>query len=219
MRNIQQNIHKFSQNHPILPIVDVSHASDIVPIIEALTAGNIHAVEITLRSPAAMEAIALARKTFPDYCICVGTVTQTQQLEALKDLSINFFVTPGINKDLLNCCEKNQLNILPGVTTASDILLGIQYELEFFKFFPAEAMGGTKVLNAFKGPFSQNKFCATGGINENNFLNYLSLDNTFCVAGSWLASKEVIQEKNWSAITQRSISTGKKLKQFQKNCL
>jgi 2-dehydro-3-deoxyphosphogluconate aldolase / (4S)-4-hydroxy-2-oxoglutarate aldolase len=205
-KKMQKTITRFIQHpHKILPIIEIDDADAIVPTIEALIAGGIYAVEITLRNKAGYAAMTIARKKFPELYICAGTVTSVEQIEKLKDTGIDFIISPGTNISLLQACQKNKLDTLTGVCTPSDILLGMEFGLSYFKFFPAHLMGGTTMLRAWEGPFSQIQFCATGGINENNFMGYISLNNVFCIGSSWIASKTDIAQKNWQGITQKAI--------------
>jgi 2-dehydro-3-deoxyphosphogluconate aldolase/(4S)-4-hydroxy-2-oxoglutarate aldolase len=204
---MQRNISTFiQQEHYILPIVHIDDAQQIVPTIHALIKGGIHTVEITLRNKESMRAIKIAREQFPELCLIAGTVTSSEQLLELKDHRINFVITPGITPHLLHTSQKHSINILPGVATPSDILLGLEFHLTHFKFFPAEALGGTAILQSLNGPFEQITFCATGGISKHNAHDYLALNNVFSVACSWIATAEDIHNKNWDAITQKAIA-------------
>jgi 2-dehydro-3-deoxyphosphogluconate aldolase/(4S)-4-hydroxy-2-oxoglutarate aldolase len=219
---MQDNItHFIQQAHKILPIIDISVAIDlngsnegntIMPVIEALLSGGVSAIEITLRNntnsnadnTAAYLAIERVRKRFPELCICVGTVTSEKQIHQLKNIDIDFIVSPCISSTLLAASQRHKIDILPGVSTPSDILLGLEFDLQYFKFFPAELSGGTKMLQALNGPFKHLSFCATGGINENNLADYLALSNVFCVGGSWLVTTADIENKDWAAITKKT---------------
>ncbi|MFT5117055.1 MAG: 2-dehydro-3-deoxyphosphogluconate aldolase/(4S)-4-hydroxy-2-oxoglutarate aldolase [Kiritimatiellia bacterium] len=225
-KKMQDNIaHFLQQAHKILPIIDIATAinlngsdesNTIVPIIEALVSGGVRAIEITLRNhtkpnatnstnnAAAYLAIETVRKRFPELFICVGTVTSEEQIHQLKNIDIDFIVSPCISSALLAASQRHKVDILPGISTPSDILLGLEFGLQYFKFFPAELSGGTKMLQALNGPFNHLNFCATGGINESNLANYLALHNVFCVGGSWLASKADIENKDWAAITTKT---------------
>jgi 2-dehydro-3-deoxyphosphogluconate aldolase/(4S)-4-hydroxy-2-oxoglutarate aldolase len=204
---MQDNIGQLiKQAQTILPIIDIDTPKLIIPTIEALSEGGIQAVEITLRSEAGLSAIALARKQFPQLYIAAGTVTSKKQIQQLQHHQVDCIVSPGISRTLLNACQTHKMAILPGVVTPSDILLGLEYDLSYFKFFPAETSGGVKMLQALKGPFPDLQFCATGGININNALRYLHLSNVFCIGGSWIASKDNIENQCWDAIKNNAAS-------------
>lgn len=203
---MQHNIARFiQQKHYILPVIDLDNAEDIIPITHALAAGGIHAIEITLRNQAAFSAIELARKEFPELCICAGTVTSEMQVQQLQQAQIDFIISPGISNTLLNASKKYRIDILPGISTASDILLGVEKGLKYFKFFPAKLSGGIDMLQALQGPFKDLSFFPTGGINKNNFISYLHLNNVFSIGGTWITTKEDIIQKNWQQITEKAL--------------
>ncbi len=203
----QQKIAEFAQStHRVLPIIDIDNAELIVPTIDALSRGGVGAVEITLRTSAGFDAITLAQQAFPDMILVAGTVTSAQQVEQLKDTGIHFAISPGISEALLKASQTYQLELLPGITTASEILLGLEFGLSYFKFFPAQASGGTAMLRSLQGPFPQLQFCATGGITPDNALDYLALDNTFCIGGSWIANKQAIENHQWESIYQQALA-------------
>lgn len=198
---MQSTITEFIQQaHTILPIIDIDTPELIIPTIEALTDGGINAVEITLRNKAGLAAINIAQKKFPHTMITAGTITTPEQVEALKNLSTRFIISPGISPQLLAACKAHQLDILPGVATPSEILVGLEYGLQYFKFFPAEICGGVNMLRSLQGPFGDLQFCATGGINAQNAAHYLALDNVFCIGGSWIATKDDIENQRWETI-------------------
>ena len=204
---MQKNIELFAkQKNNIIAILDITDRKHTIPVIRALIAGGIRTVEITLRSPHAIDAIRIAREHFPQLTICVGTVTHTEQIEAIEKDAVDFIVSPGIHRPLVEKAQEKSIDLLPGIATPSDILLGIEYGLQYCKFFPAEACGGTNMLNAFKGPFKQHHFCATGGINAKNYSDYLALDNVFAIAGSWLVSSNDLHHEDWDNITHKCLA-------------
>lgn len=174
---------------PVLPVIQVDQADDIIPIAEALAEGGIRALEITLRTDAGLEAIKLARKKLPDAIICAGTVTNVDQLERATDAGAEFIVTPGISESLVDAASKLGVDLLPGVATPSELIIGLDAGLRYFKLFPAAVVGGIAMLKALSGPFPDIKICPTGGLNAENFLDYLQLENVFCVGGSWMIVK------------------------------
>ena len=202
---MQENIKAFANNlMPLIAILDIDDKHSIITAIEALLDGGIKAIEIPLRHKQSMECLAIAREQFPDIILCAGTVVSPMQIDALATLSLDFVISPGINSSLIEHCKKHQLNLLPGVVTPSDIMMGMEHNLEFFKFFPAQAMGGTAMLKTLYGPFKHCQFCASGDIHQDNLKAYLQLSNTFAVAGSWMATQEHIAKKNWQAITDNA---------------
>ncbi len=175
-----------SRTLPVLPVVQVQKAEEILPVGEALAAGGIHALEITLRTEAGLEAIALAKKALPDAVVCAGTVINSEQLKAAADAGAEFIVTPGISRQLLETSAQIGIELLPGIATPSELMLGREYGLTRFKLFPASIVGGIGMLKAMSGPFPDVQFCPTGGLGADNFQDYLSLPNVFCVGGSWM---------------------------------
>lgn len=181
----------------LIPIVtfknNVDCTSIIPPMVHALLNNGIQIIEITLRNNSGYAAIEFTKTHFPDMMICAGTVTKQEQIIRVKEAGADMIITPGINTTLITRCEANNMAILPGISTASDVLIGIEHGLRHFKFFPAEAAGGTDYLKALQGPFPDIKFCATGGINQQNMADYLALDNVFAIGSSQLTPSHSLQ--------------------------
>jgi 2-dehydro-3-deoxyphosphogluconate aldolase/(4S)-4-hydroxy-2-oxoglutarate aldolase len=175
---------------PVLPVIQVEQPEEIIPIAEALAEGGMHALEITLRTDAGLDAIRLAKQHFPDAIVCAGTVTNVDQLLAAADAGAEFVVTPGISAALVTAAQKNSIPLLPGIATPSELMLGLEAGLGYFKLFPAKVVGGMSMLKALQGPFPDAWFCPTGGLGADTYLNYLELPNVFCVGGSWMLVKE-----------------------------
>lgn len=175
---------------PVLPVIKVDEVDQIIPIAETLLEGGINALEITLRTPAGLPAIELAKKRFPDALVSAGTVTTVDQLARVQDVGVDFVITPGLTPKLLEAAVKLDANLLPGIATPSDLMTGLEYGLKRFKLFPAAVVGGIGMLKALGGPFPDIELCPTGGLNADNFRDYLSLDNVFCVGGSWMLISE-----------------------------
>ncbi|MBT8422690.1 MAG: bifunctional 4-hydroxy-2-oxoglutarate aldolase/2-dehydro-3-deoxy-phosphogluconate aldolase [Gammaproteobacteria bacterium] len=174
---------------PVLPVIQVARADEIVPIAEALAEGGINALEITLRTDAGLDAIRLARQRFPDAVVCAGTVTNTEQLRAAMDAGAEFVVTPGITEALVKAAVDHNIPLLPGIATPSELMLGLDAGLRHFKLFPAQVVGGMAMLKSLAGPFPDVQFCPTGGLNADNYRDFLALPNVFCVGGSWMVVK------------------------------
>lgn len=193
---------------PVLPVIQVDRAEDILPIGEALIEGGINALEITLRTPAGLAAIELAKKSLPEAIVCAGTVTTTEQLHAAVDSGAEFIVTPGITEKLLGEADRKSIEILPGIASPSELMLAREFGLGYFKLFPASIVGGLGMLKAMAGPFPDVRFCPTGGLNSDNFMEYLSLDNVFCVGGSWMVVKQgAVFDASSSTQAARSITS------------
>jgi 2-dehydro-3-deoxyphosphogluconate aldolase/(4S)-4-hydroxy-2-oxoglutarate aldolase len=170
---------------PVLVIEDVGHA---VAIAEALVAGGLPVLEVTLRTKAAIDVIK-AMKQVPGAIVGAGTVLNPRDLEAAHDAGSEFIVSPGLTPALGEAAVKSGVPFLPGTANASDVMLGLDLGLTRFKFFPAEASGGVKALSAIAAPFGAARFCPTGGITQATASNWLALDAVLCVGGSWLVGK------------------------------
>jgi len=187
---------------PVLPVIIINNEEDALPLANAFMEGGVNVIEITLRTPAAMKAIETIKKALPDVTVGAGTVINTEQFDQVADAGGDFIVSPGVTHDLLTHATHRTIPFIPGVHTATDVMLAVSHGLKYLKFFPAEEAGGIAMLKRLHGPFNEIHFCPTGGINAENVKTYLSLDNVLCVGGSWLAPQQLIQEKNWKAITQ-----------------
>jgi 2-dehydro-3-deoxyphosphogluconate aldolase/(4S)-4-hydroxy-2-oxoglutarate aldolase len=172
---------------PVLVIEDVAHA---VPIAQALVAGGLPVLEVTLRTPAALDVIR-AMKKVPGAIVGAGTVLNPADLEKALDAGSEFIVSPGLTKQLGEAAVKSGVPFLPGTANAADIMLGLDLGLTRFKFFPAEASGGIAALKAIAAPFGMARFCPTGGVTQATAPDWLSLEAVLCVGGSWLVPKGV----------------------------
>ena len=170
---------------PVLVIEDVVHAR---PIAEALVAGGLRVLEVTLRTAAGLEAIAEMKKV-PGAIVGAGTVVNVAGLRGAIDAGSEFIVSPGLTENLGAAAVESGIPFLPGVANASDIMRGMDLGLEHFKFFPAEAIGGLPALKSLIGPFYNCKFCPTGGIRQDNAADWLAVPEILCVGGSWLVAK------------------------------
>ncbi|WP_448555181.1 bifunctional 4-hydroxy-2-oxoglutarate aldolase/2-dehydro-3-deoxy-phosphogluconate aldolase [Thalassotalea montiporae] len=187
---------------PIVPVLVIEHVEDALPIAEALMAADINVLEVTLRTPSALQVIETIAKNLPDAVVGAGTVTNRELLQRSRDAGAKFAISPGLTKDLLKAGNEGDIALIPGISSISELMDGIDFGYDHFKFFPAEASGGVKAIKSIGGPFPNIKFCPTGGINLNNVNNYLSLGNVACCGGSWLVSDNIIKQKNWTAITE-----------------
>lgn len=170
---------------PVLVIEDVAHA---VPVAQALVAGGLFALEVTLRTPCALDVIR-AMKQVPGAVVGAGTVLCPRDLDAALEAGAEFIVSPGLTPALGAAAVASRVPFLPGTANASDIMLGLDMGLTRFKFFPAEAAGGMSALKAIAAPFGIARFCPTGGITPANALAWLSLEAVVCVGGSWMVGK------------------------------
>jgi 2-dehydro-3-deoxyphosphogluconate aldolase / (4S)-4-hydroxy-2-oxoglutarate aldolase len=181
---------------PVLVIEDIEHA---LPIAEGLVAGGLTALEVTLRTPCAIDAIKVMKQV-PGAVVGAGTVLSPEDLERSLDAGAEFIVSPGLTPRLAEAAVRSGAAFLPGTANAGDIMLALEFGFSRLKFFPAVASGGTAALKAISGPFGQVKFCPTGGITQNSAAEWLALDPVLCVGGSWMVPKgtpdpKVIEER------------------------
>jgi len=195
------SIKRILQAAPIIPIITVHDLDHIIPLTKAIIAGGISTLEVTLRTPLALDAIAQIELEFPKAVIGVGTVTNVEHIEDIQSLGISFAVSPGINSSLIDTAKKAEMPYLPAVATPSDILIAREHYLTELKFYPAKHAGGIKMLKQYAAVFPDIRFCATGGINNKNLNEYLSLPNVISVGGSWLAPQDLIAAGEWGKIT------------------
>lgn len=185
----------------VVPVIVVDTVAQALNLGKALVAGGVNVLEVTLRTPVALEAITALRKELPEAIVGAGTVcSRAQYIDAINAGS-QFVISPGMTADLLAVGNEYDVPYLPAVATISDILLGMEYGYDHFKFFPAEVNGGVKTLKAFGGPLPDIKFCPTGGVGPNNYKDYLALPNVLCVGGSWIVPKDLIEAEKWDEIT------------------
>ena len=170
---------------PVIPVLVVADPAHARPIAQALVAGGIRALEVTLRTPAALEVIAQMAQV-PGAVVGAGTVVNAGQVEAAREAGARFIVSPGLTEPLARAAADARLPLLPGVSDAADIMRGLDLGLSRFKFFPAKASGGRPALKALSAPFFQCRFCPTGGIGPDTAADWLTLPSVACVGGSWL---------------------------------
>jgi 2-dehydro-3-deoxyphosphogluconate aldolase/(4S)-4-hydroxy-2-oxoglutarate aldolase len=173
---------------PVIPVLVIDDAAHAMAIAQALVAGGLPVLEVTLRTPAALDVIK-AMKTVPGAVVGAGTVLNARDLDASLKAGAEFIVSPGLTLGLAQAAAKAGVPFLPGTANAGDIMLGLDLGLTRFKFFPAEASGGIAALKAISGPFGEVRFCPTGGITQATAGNWLALDAVLCVGGSWLVPK------------------------------
>jgi len=202
-----QKIRHIMQQAPVVPVLVIHDLSVAVPLAKALVAGGLTVLEITLRSDCALKAIEQIQRNVPDAIVGAGTITNDKQLKQLDELNVPFAVSPGLTPSLLAGAEHHSVALLPGVANASQIMLGMEYGYQNFKFFPAAVSGGIPALKAFSGPFPALQFCPTGGISATNFKGYLALDNVSCVGGTWVAPSDLIAAQRWDDISELAAAT------------
>ena len=181
-------IERIMRTAPVIPVLVIEYASQARPLAEALVSGGLKVLEVTLRTPAALDAIR-EMKQVPGAIVGAGTVTNPAELDAALDAGAEFIVSPGLTERLARVAIGKQVPFLPGVATASDIMRGLDLGLEHFKFFPAEASGGLPALSAHAGPFGGVRFCPTGGITAERAPDWLAHPSVLCVGGTWVVPK------------------------------
>ncbi len=192
---------KILKSGPVMPVIVVENIDHAVPLARALLAGGIKVLEITLRSEVAVEAIRQVNSEVPEAIVGAGTVTTPGDLQAVTEAGAVFAISPGLTPALLTAANQGPIALIPGISTASELMVGMEKGYEEFKFFPAEAAGGVSMLKSIGGPFPQITFCPTGGISLKNFNKYLALDNVACVGGSWIVPANCIEQEDWQCIT------------------
>lgn len=185
---------------PVVPVLVVDDAAIAQDFATALVKGGLPALEVTLRTPAALDVIREMAKVAGG-AVGAGTLLTPKDVENAKAAGATFGVSPGATDLLLDACEANDLPLLPGAATASEAMRLLERGYTVQKFFPAEANGGAPALKGIGAPIPQVKFCPTGGVSLKNARDYLSLSNTLCVGGSWVAPKDLIAAKDWDGIT------------------
>ncbi len=196
------------QTGPVVPVIVINNIEHAVPLAKALVAGGVKVLEVTLRTPVAIEAIRRIAAEVQGAVVGAGTVTTRADLDAVTKAGGVFAISPGLTPTLLTAALNGSIALIPGISTASELMLGIEYDFREFKFYPAEAVGGIKMIKSIGGPFPQATFCPTGGISPNNYRDYLKLKNVACVGGSWLAPTNALEQGDWQKITNLARSVG-----------
>jgi 2-dehydro-3-deoxyphosphogluconate aldolase/(4S)-4-hydroxy-2-oxoglutarate aldolase len=189
---------------PVIAVVTVDRDMDGPPLAQALVSGWAPLIEVTLRTRAGLEAIRAISSQVPDAIVGAGTVLTPEDLRAAADAGARYALSPGLTPKLAAAAQSSKIPFIPGVATASEIMLGLEAGFEVFKFFPAEFLGGVSALRALEGPLAKAKFIPTGGVTIQNASAYLRLGNVLNVGGSWLAPPDLIAAKAWGDITIRA---------------
>jgi len=187
---------------PVIPVFTPESVEDAVEVARALFNGGLPVIEVTLRTPMAMDAIQAMVEAVPDALVGAGTVLTAAQMEKVKQVGGRFAVSPGATPRLYAAARDTDLPFLPGVATSSELMLGLEHGLDTFKFFPAVQAGGAAMLSAWNGPFGDVRFCPTGGISAQTAREFLHLPNVLCVGGSWLTTRALLHARDWAGIEQ-----------------
>jgi 2-dehydro-3-deoxyphosphogluconate aldolase/(4S)-4-hydroxy-2-oxoglutarate aldolase len=202
MQTKQQLVETTMRLAPVIPVVIIEDASHAVPMARALVAGGIPAIEVTLRTPAALDAIRAIAAEVEGAVIGVGTVLTANDLHAAEKAGARFAVSPGMSPRLLDAADDSALPLLPGIATASEAMALLERGYRHLKFFPAVPAGGAKLLGAWASPLPQIRFCPTGGIAAATARDFLALPNVLCVGGSWLTPADKLKAGDWAGIEQ-----------------
>lgn len=196
MHPLDEILHKA----PVLPVIAIERLEDAVPLARALVAGGLPVLEVTLRSAVALDAIRAIAFDVPEAIVGAGTVLHPDDFTEVAEAGARFAISPGATECLYTAAESSPVPWLPAISTASELMRGLERGHERFKFFPAEAAGGVAALKSFAGPFPRARFCPTGGIDALSALRYLALPNVLTVGGSWMLPRMAIESGQWDEI-------------------
>lgn len=208
----QEKLAALFEQATIIPVLTIERLEDAVPLARALVAGGVRTLEVTLRTPVAIESAKAIMAHVPEAVVGIGTILNADDLARVEAIGARFGISPGATPDLLKAAAASGLPFAPGIATASELMLALVYGFILVKFFPAEPSGGIKALRALAGPFPDARFCPTGGIGEANAAAWLAEPNVVAVGGSWLCPAADIRSGNWSGITAICNRTMKLLK-------
>lgn len=186
----------------IIPVITINHEEQAVPLAEALKKGNMNCIEVTLRTEKALKAIAVIKEKFPDCTVGAGTVLTIEQANEAIAVGADFIVSPGSNPRVIDFCKKENIPVIPGVATPSEIEKNLEMGIKVMKFFPAEACGGLNMIKAISAPYGDVMFMPTGGINEENVKEYLECSQVIACGGSWMVHSSLLEQENYSEITK-----------------
>ncbi len=190
--------------NPVIPVVTPLSVESTLKVAEALVAGGINTIEITLRTDCALEAIQAIKDSDIEITLGVGTIINGAMIHTLNEIGVDFGVSPGLTNGILQTAKQTNFNILAGVATASELIKGLSYGFKHFKIFPANAIDSKSLLKAFNATFPGIQFCPTGGVSLDTMNDYLSLPNVICVGGSWLVTKADIENNDYQNITTKA---------------
>lgn len=185
----------------LVPVIKLNDPDKAVPLAKALVKGGIPVAEVTFRAAGADKAIAAIAKELPEVLVGAGTVITIDQVKQAVNAGAKYIISPGFDKEVVQYCVDNNIPITPGCTNPSEVSIATKMGLEAVKFFPAEAMGGLKVIKSLAGPFPKMRFIPTGGIGPNNLKDYLAFDKIIACGGSWMVPEKLIDNEDWDGIT------------------
>lgn len=200
----------------VIPVLEIDSALHAKPLAESLLAGGLPIAEITLRTDAALESIGVVAREVPQVIVGAGTVISREQAQAACEAGAQFLVTPGMVEEVVVWAQRNEVPILAGAVTPTEMIRGINLGLEILKFFPAETVGGLKSIKALSDPFPQLRFIPTGGVKLENLAEYLQMEKIHAVGGSWMAKRGMIAEGKFAEITRMAKEASDLVKQVRK---
>jgi 2-dehydro-3-deoxyphosphogluconate aldolase/(4S)-4-hydroxy-2-oxoglutarate aldolase len=187
---------------PVIPVLTIEKVEHAAPLAQALAAGGLRVLEVTLRTPACLPAVEAMRKAVPDAVVGVGTITRAQDFAASGNAGAQFGVSPGLTQEIAAAANNATFPLLPGIMTPTELIAGLGWGVTTFKLFPAQQAGGVNMLKALAGPFPEVVFCPTGGITRATAPEFLSLPNVACIGGSWVAPADKVRAGDWRAIEE-----------------
>ena len=202
MSDVQKGLGAMLALAPVIPVMVIGNLADAVPLARALSSGGLRVLEITLRTPCALDCIHAIAAEVPEALVGAGTVMDDAQMKAVADAGAKFAVSPGATPALLEAARAHGVPWLPGAVTASEVMTLAGAGLSFLKFFPAVPAGGAAYLSSLASVFPDVKFCPTGGIGKQNAAEFLKLANVICIGGSWVAPPALVKAGDWQAITE-----------------
>lgn len=191
-----------SSHGPVIPVIVIQRLQDAVPLAQALVAGGVRVLEVTLRTPVALAAMEAMARAVPEAIVGAGTLRSAADVQAARNAGCRFGVSPGFTAEIAAACHAQGLPLLPGVSTASEVMQANAAGYRFLKLFPALAVGGVPLLKALAGPFADVSFCPTGGITPDNAGQFLALPNVKVCGGSWLTPQDAVDAGDWARITR-----------------
>jgi 2-dehydro-3-deoxyphosphogluconate aldolase/(4S)-4-hydroxy-2-oxoglutarate aldolase len=188
------------KGQPVIPVLKINDVKDAVPLARALARGGLPVIEITMRTPDALEAIRRVAAEVPEAVVGAGTILTAAQFDQAARAGSKFIVSPGSTAQVFAAARDSAVPLLPGAITPSEMMAALEEGLDFLKFFPAEQAGGAAFLKSLASPFAGLRFCPTGGVTTGNAADYLSLPNVICVGGSWVAPDDAVKAGDWPRI-------------------
>ena len=201
----------------VIPVLEIDSALHAKPLAESLINGSLPIAEITLRTDAALESIGVIASDVPEVIVGAGTVINREQAQAARAAGARFLVTPGMVEEVVVWAQKNEVPILAGAVTPTEMIRGINLGLEILKFFPAETVGGLKAIKALSDPFPQLRFIPTGGVKLENLAEYLQTEKIHAVGGSWMAKRQMIADGKFDEITRMASEASGVVRQIRKS--